>query len=280
MMVGGGAAEAALRIVDAANEGDKPNAELHALRAIILLRTNDNAGAVREAQRAYEIDPANVDAISLLASKKVADGDLDGALKLLDSVPASSKDETRITLQTIDTYARKKDLAKAEELLRKLIAQNPQEAAYRAQLLQFLIAQRKFVEAEKEFRARAEANPTDSKIGLDLIRFLAATKGADAARAELEARIKAGGDDFDYQIALVELNQGQNRTADAVQALQKLAGTAATPDKKLAAQVKLAEIHLAGNDRAAAEPLIADILSKDRRNSGAGRSPRRAGPEA
>lgn len=268
IMVGGGAAEAALRVVDAANEGDKPNAELHALRAIILLRTNDNAGALREAQRAYEIEPANVDAISLLASRKVADGDLDGALKLLDSVPAD-KDETRITLQKIDTYARKKDLAKAEELLRKLIAQNPQEAAYRAQLLQFLIAQRKFVEAEKEFRARAEATPTDSKIGLDLVRFLAATKGADAARAELEARIKAGGDDFDYQIALAELNLGQNRAADAVQALQKLTSTAATPDKKLAAQVKLAEVYIAKNDKAAAEPLIADILSKDRRNSGA-----------
>jgi tetratricopeptide (TPR) repeat protein len=269
IMVGGGAAEPALRVVDAANVGDKPNAELHALRAIILLRTNDNAGAIREAQRAYEIDPANVDAISMLASKKVADGDLDGGLKLLDSVPAGSKDETRITLQMIDAYARKKDLAKAEELLRKLIAQNPQEVTYRAQLLQFLIAQRKFVEAEKEFRSRAEANPTDGKIGLDLVRFLAATKGADAARTELEARIKAGGDDFDYQIALAELNLGQNRTADAVQALQKLAGTAVAPDKKLAAQVKLAEVYIAKNDKAAAEPLIADILSKDRRNAGA-----------
>ncbi|MBT1515621.1 tetratricopeptide repeat protein [Bradyrhizobium sp. SRL28] len=269
IMVGGGAAEAALRVVDAANEGDKPNAELHALRAIILLRTNDNAGAIREAQRAYEIDPANVDAISLIASKKAADGDLDGALKLLDSVPAGSKDETRITLQTIDAYARKKDLAKAEELLRKLIAQNPQEGTYRAQLLQFLLAQRKFVEAEKEFRARAEANPTDSKIGLDLVRFLAATKGADAGRAELEARIKAGGDDFDYQIALAEMNFGQNRADDAMQVLQKLTTTAATPDKKLAAQVKLAEVYIAKNDKAAAEPLIADILSKDRRNSGA-----------
>ena len=269
IMVGGGAAEAALRVVDAANEGDKPNAELHALRAIILLRTNDNAGAVREAQRAYEIDSTNVDAISLLASKKAADGDPDGALKLLDSVPAAASDETRITLQKIDAYARKKDLAKAEELLRKLIEQNPKEGAYRAQLLQLLLAQRKFVEAEKEFRARAEANPTDSKIGLDLVRFLAATKGADAARAELEARVKAGGDDFDYQIALAELNQGQNRAAEAVEAMQKLANTAATPDKKLAAQVKLAELHIAKNDRAAAEPLIADILSKDRRNGGA-----------
>jgi tetratricopeptide (TPR) repeat protein len=269
IMVGGGAAEAALRVVDAANEGDKPNADLHALRAIILLRTNDNAGAIREAQRAFEIDPANVDAITLLASKKVADGDLEGALKLLDSVPAGSKDDTRITLQKIDAYARKKDLAKAEELLRKLISQNPQEGAYQAQLLQLLLAQRKFVEAEKEFRARAEANPTDSKIGLDLVRFLTATKGADAGRTELEARIKAGGDDFDYQIALAEFNLGQNRADDAVQALQKLASTAATPDKKLVAQVKLAEVYIAKNNKAAAEPLIADILSKDRRNAGA-----------
>ena len=172
-------------------------------------------------------------------------------------------------MQKIDAYARKKDLAKAEELLRKLISQNPQEGAYQAQLLQLLLAQRKFVEAEKEFRARAEANPTDSKIGLDLVRFLTATKGADAGRTELEARIKAGGDDFDYQIALAEFNLGQNRADDAVQALQKLASTAATPDKKLVAQVKLAEVYIAKNNKAAAEPLIADILSKDRRNAGA-----------
>ncbi|WP_247515037.1 tetratricopeptide repeat protein [Bradyrhizobium sp. 157] len=153
--------------------------------------------------------------------------------------------------------------------MRKLIAQNPKEPTYQAQLLQFLIGQRKFAEAEKEFRAGAEASPADSKIGMDLIRFLAATKGADAARAELEARVKAGGDDFDYQIALAELNHQQNRTADAVQALQNLAATVVASDKKLAAQVKLAEIHLSKGEKAAAEPLIAEILAKDRRNGGA-----------
>src|SRR6202045_350389 len=71
IMVGGGAAEAALKVIDAASEGEKPNAALHALRSIILLKTNDSAGAVREAQRAFEIDPGNVDAVSLLASKKL-----------------------------------------------------------------------------------------------------------------------------------------------------------------------------------------------------------------
>ena len=66
----------------AANEGGRSRTlPFHALRAIILLKTNDSAGAVREAQRAFEIDPSNVDAVSLLASKKLGDGDPDGALK-------------------------------------------------------------------------------------------------------------------------------------------------------------------------------------------------------
>src|SRR6266849_10810656 len=88
IMVGGGANDAALKIVEAAKAGDKPSAPLHALKASILLRTNDTAGAVREAQRALEIDTRNVDATMLVAVKKVADGDADGALKMLNALPA------------------------------------------------------------------------------------------------------------------------------------------------------------------------------------------------
>ena len=43
-------------------------------------------------KRAFEIDPGNVDAVSLLASKKLADGDADGALKLLNSFTVDPKD--------------------------------------------------------------------------------------------------------------------------------------------------------------------------------------------
>ena len=92
-MIVGGAAEAGLKVLDAAKE-DKPNASLHSLRAIGLLRTKDSAGAIREAQTAFDIDPSDVDAVSLLASKKLSDGDADGALKL-DALPADPKDETR-----------------------------------------------------------------------------------------------------------------------------------------------------------------------------------------
>ena len=269
IMVGGGAAEAALKVVDAANEGEKPNAALHALRAVILLRTNDSAGAVREAQRAFEIDPGNVDAVSLLASKKLSDGDADGALKLLDTITVDPKDETRIALQKIQIYARKGDLPKEESLLRKVISLNPNEPAYRSQLIQVLVAQRRFDEAEKEFRTRVQANPADSKASLDLVRFLNLVKGPDVAQAELENRIKAGGDVFDYQIALAELNVAQSKISEATQSLQALASTASTADRKLTAQVKLAEIYVSKGNIAAAEPLISEIIGKDRRNTGA-----------
>ena len=269
MMVGGGAAEAALRVVDAAREIEKPSAELHALRALILLRTNDNPAALSEAQRAFEIDSSNVDAVSLLAAKRLSDGDVDGALKVLDTLNVTPKDETRISLQKMQIYAKKGDLVRVETLLRKVISLNPKEASYQAQLIQLLMAQKRFDEAENEFRGRVETSPTDTKVGLDFVRFLSVARGPDAARAELEALVKAGGDVFDYQVALAELNYGQGKGNDATQSLQGLANSAPTPEKKLAAQVKLAEMYVGKANIAAAEPIISEILGKDRRNAGA-----------
>src|ERR1700726_4037094 len=49
--------DAALKLLDAAGEEDKSRADLHALKAAILLTTNDPATAVREAERAISIEP-------------------------------------------------------------------------------------------------------------------------------------------------------------------------------------------------------------------------------
>src|SRR6266849_1777256 len=116
IMAGGGAADAALKMIEVVNDSGKPNAPLHALKANILLRTNDPAGAVREAQRALEIDSKNIEATMLVAAKKVADGDADGALKLLNALPATdSQDQLRISLQKLANAATTPD--------RKLLAQ-------------------------------------------------------------------------------------------------------------------------------------------------------------
>lgn len=271
IMVAGGAAEPAIKILDAANEGDIPNAELHAVRALALARTNDPVGAVREAQRAYDIDPTNIDAVTLLASKKLADGDSSGAIKMLDAVPSQAQDADRVraTRLRVDILVRKGDLAEAEKLVGHLVADYPQEASYRVQLIQILTAERKFDGAEKELRTRAASNPTDNKLELDVVRFLNTFKGADTARAELESRIKAGGDTFDYRFALAELDFVGNRQSYAISELQKLVSEVDNADRKLKAQVRLAEMLTASGDKATAEPLISEILAKDRRNSGA-----------
>jgi tetratricopeptide (TPR) repeat protein len=269
IMIGGGAVDAASKMLDAANDDDKPSAELHALRALALLRGNDSTGAIREAQRASEIDPTNFDAGVLLASRKVSGGDNDEALKILDRVSANPTDEVRLSQLKAQIYVKKGDLPKAESLIRKIVADRPQDQGPKTELIDLLIMQNKFDEAEKELRARIEANPSDSKAGLDLVRFLTTMKGTDAARAELETRIKAGGDNFDYQIALAQLNFEQKRFDEATQSLKKLADTAPSADRKLQAQVMLAEMHVNQGNTGAAEPLISDVLAKDRRNTGA-----------
>ena len=220
IMVAGGATDAASRLIETTNDSDKPNAALHALRANILLRTKDPAGAVREAQRALEIDPNNVEASMLVAAKKTADGDTDGALKLLDALPATDPaEQLRISLQKIQVFVRKGDLPQAETLLRKLVTENPKESALRSQLIQLYISTKRFDEAERELRAVAEATPTDTKAGMDLIRFLVLTKGAKAGREELNARIRNGEDTFDYQIALAELDITEGNLTQATEAL-------------------------------------------------------------
>jgi pentatricopeptide repeat protein len=269
IMVAGGAVEAASRILDAAKEGDTPNANLHALKAVILARTNDPAGALKEAQRAMEIDPNNVDAVGYVAARKASGGDTDGALKLLDTLHPEAKDETRIALEKIQILLRKGDLQNAETLLRKVIAQDPKQPAYRNQLIQVLIAQRRFDEAEKELRARTEAEPANTKAGLDLVRFVNSVKGPEAGRSELDARIKAGGDVFDYQIALAQLELAQGKADDATALLQTVVKSATTPARKATAQLNIAEIYIGKGNRAAAEPLISEILATDRRNVGA-----------
>ena len=266
MMVRGGAAEAALKLIEVANEGDKPNAELHALKALILAMTKDSAGAMAEAQKSFEIDPGNIDAIMMVASKKVSEGDVDGALKLLDSAPANAKDELRVTLLKIQIFTKKRDLSKAEELLRTAVTKYPQEPSLRTQLVQLYVAQKRFDQAESELRAIAQANPADTKSQLNLVRFLITFKSAKAGQDELERLIKGGGDVFDYQMMFADLDSAQGKVSEGTELLESLIKNANTPERKLAAQGKLAELYVGKVNFAASDPIIADMLQKDRRN--------------
>lgn len=269
IMLVAGATDAASKILELAREGDVPNPELHALKAGLLARGSDFAGAVREANRALSIDPNNADALIFLAGRKLAERDPDGALKLLDALRISPIQEKNVTQLKVRALVQKADLNGAEQVLRLAIAADPNESGSRVQLAQLLTSERKFDEAEKELRARIDAAPNDRKAVLDLVRFLTGTKGADAARQELENRIKAGGDVFDLQLALAQLEINRGKADEAIKQLKELVLSSSAADRKAAAQLSLAEIYVTRNDVAAAEPIIAQIIAADRRNTGA-----------
>lgn len=265
IMFENGAADSALKLIDAGGDAAKSRADYHALRAAILMKTNDAPGGVREAQSAIVIEPGNVDAKLLLAAEKLSRGDADGASQLLG--PADLKEDPRISLLRVRIFGKKGDLPQAEALLKKLIETQPQETGLRSQLVQLYVAQRRFDDAERELRAIAAAKSADSRAELDVVRLLVVVKGANAGKDELNAKIKAGGDVFAYQMALVDLDYSQGNVADSVSLLNNLIKAAGSPEHTLAAKIKLAEINVSRKEYSAAEPIIADILEKDQRNT-------------
>jgi pentatricopeptide repeat protein len=68
-------------------------------------------------------------------------------------------------------------------------------------------------------------------------------------------------------MALAEYDFTHGKIDEATQELKNLAATAGSPERKLEAQAKLAEYYVAKANYTAAEPVIADMLSKDRRNT-------------
>jgi cellulose synthase operon protein C len=257
----------ALNMVNAAGELDNQNAGVLGLRALILFKLNDSNGAVRDAQAALKIDPANVEATVVVAADRLARGDADGALVILNSEQAAHMNDIGVHLFKLKIFEQMGNSQQVEAVLRKLIELYPQESPFRRALVKHYVDQQRPDDAEKELYAMAAANPADVEAGLDVVRFLRTVKGAAAARQELLTRIGAGRETFRYKMALAEFDLAQGNVTDSIRLLEDLANSADSREQALAAQAKLAEVHFSRKKFDAAETLVSEILRKDGRNS-------------
>jgi len=265
-LLAGKALDQALELANATVALDGRNQNALAFRAAVLLMLKDSNGSKRDAQAALDIDPKNVEALIVLAAERMGQGDIAGALLILDRPGLGHEDDLAIQLFKLRLFEQSKDFKQAEVLLRKLVELHPQELAFRRSLIKLFVDQKRFDDAEKELRAVATANPSDISAGLDVVRFLQQIKGAAAARDELTARIKAGGKVFQYQLALADFDYAQGKVAESIHLLESLTSNAGSPEDILAAQVKLAQIQFSQKKFDAAEVLDSAILSKDSRN--------------
>jgi tetratricopeptide (TPR) repeat protein len=265
-LLGGGFREA-LEWANAAIAIADTNPNALALRAAILLKLGGESEAVREAARAREIDPGNAEATIVLAAARFARDDAEGALKILDSVPAPQNEDLGIELFRNIVDEKLGNVQRAQERLERLVARHPQEAVLQAQLLQFYLVRGHRDEAEQLLRKIAAANPADTKAGLDVVRFLNEVRGPAAARQELLARMQAGGDVFQYEMAFVDLELAEGNIAAGVQRLDAMIRDLKAADRILAARVRLAQLYVSAKDFAAAEPIVDRILREDERNA-------------
>jgi tetratricopeptide (TPR) repeat protein len=266
LMFLGNTLDEALKLIDAAGDAVNQHAGALAFRAAVFLKLNDAPSAVRDARAALEIDRANIEAVIVLAAERLARGDSEGALLLLDRKEIADLKNIGIQVFKLVIFERMGDLKQAEALLHKLIEAYPQEPGLRRQLVKFYVDQKRPDDAEREIRALANSRPSDAEAALDVARYINMVKGPAAARQELRARINAGGEVFPFQIALAELHFAEGNFNDAVQLLETLAGNAGSRVQALSAQVKLAEMHLRRKKVDAAEELVTKILKQDSRN--------------
>jgi len=266
-----GSSDEALRLASAGIELDNRSADLHALRAAVSFKLDDHTEAAREAQIALGLDPANADALMVLAVDRLGRGDPNGALALLQnpSVTHARDLENNLGLQLlkIKLLGQTGDSNGVELALRRLVELNPQEPGYRKLLVNFYVAQRRVNDAEKEMRVLAAANPTNSELALSIIRFLYTIKKApDAARQELNSHISAGGDVFPYQMALAEMDFAEGNLTSGRQLLERLIRAGDSPEHVRTARLALAQMHLRQRNLDPAEALTTEILRDDPHN--------------
>ena len=256
----------ALDRANAAVALDDRNATAHGLKSAVLLRLNDPAGAIREAQTTLDIDPSNAEAVLVLAAERQLRGDTEGALALLNR-PVKKNDEFAIDVFRLRLYEKLGDFKQVEILLRKLVELYPFEPALQESLVALYVKQKRYDDAEKELRALAAAKPSDVTTHLNLVRFVLQSKGPAAARQELLTFIdKAGDQKFKYQLALADFDLSQGKVADSIQLLESLISSARSSEDIVAAQLKLAQIQFQQKKFDATEELVSSVLRRDSRN--------------
>jgi len=266
LMLAAGELDKALAASDAAMALAKDDASVLALRAAVLYKLDDKPAAVKQANAALARDAANIDALAVLASERLAAGDANKAIEYLDR--SLKVNEKNIALQLIKVQALESlaNLDSAETVLRKLITFYPDIRALRHILARFYLSHGRKDAAEAEYRAVMAENPAEVQARLDLVRFVNAVKGPKAATQELESLIAADPGNSELKFALAGLHQSQNNAAAAEAIFRRIIEKAGNDSEAIKAKGLLAASLLAGGDRKAARALVDDVLKKDQRN--------------
>jgi tetratricopeptide (TPR) repeat protein len=237
------------------------------LKAAVLVRKGDVAGAIKEASDVVAADPTQEDATSLLAGLYAGQGDDAEAEQVLERGVKANPKNVPLRLDLAAVSARRNEVENAEKAYLGVLALEPKTLKYRATLANFYVRTNQLDKAEKTLRDAVRVDPDDAERHLLLVQFLANTKGADQAEKELRAAIQAEPRAYALRFALGGLYEAMGRPQGAELTYKEIIGTARTGPEALKAKVFLARIQRATGHVAVAEKLVAEVLAENPRDS-------------
>jgi predicted Zn-dependent protease len=264
-----GAPEKTLDLVAPGLAKHPDNAELLTLRAAARVQTKDMDGALADAERAIQLDPANEDAASALAGIYSANHTPDKAEALLESTIRRLPSTVTLRLALAQLYSRENRPADVERILLDLVRLEPGVTGHRIRLAQFYAHQNQLDAAEQALRDGIKVIPGDRDLKLSLVDFLYAHRSADVAEKELNGMIAAAPTDVELKFALARFYANNHQADRAEKVLREVIDAEKLDAAGITARDRLAGLLAQRNDVKGTEQLINEVLAKSPRDTDA-----------
>ena len=239
------------------------------IRAAAKVQLKDQAGALADAERAYQLAPTNEDAIAVLTGIYNLNGQSGKAEELLKGAIGKNRDTVQLRLILAQLYLSLDEKAEAEALLIDLVRLKPDEKSHRLRLAQFYSLQDQADAAERVLREGVKALPGDRTMKVALVDFLAARRGREAAERELTGFVNADPKDYELKFALAQFYAQGNDPAKAEAVYRTVIAAAGLESPGIVARDRLAALLVQQNDMSGAEKLISEVLAKSPRDDDA-----------
>jgi len=251
------------------SDSDRELAEAKILQARIVAAKGDLEAAAVYLQEALLLEPANIEALGLLASVS-ATTDLDGALRLIEQGIASADDARPLRMLRIQLLQQSGSrAADVEAEYRSLMNDYPEEIGFGYQLARFLATEGRVDEVEPVLLQIIKNDPENVEARLALTQFVANTRNPEEAEKLLRRFADEVPEAYELRLTLARLYQQTGRNDEATVEYEQVARDAGNEDAGLTATARLAGIKLAAGDTDEGSELLEQVLAVDSVNADA-----------
>jgi tetratricopeptide (TPR) repeat protein len=266
LYIGGGKVDLAMQASEKILAIDTQNLDGLALRAMALLKKNDNKGAVEFANKVLSKNPDQIEALSVLAFERFTAKDEASAMKYIEL--GLKQDPKNISFWALkgNVFEQISDISNASICYEKIVELSPDNLDFKRTLVEFYLKNHLMDKAESQLHAIVDQFPTEIKHKIELVRFLIASKGVEAGRKALEAFVEKEPKNFSLKFSLVDLYQQQKDMEAAEHLLMGIVNQAKDSPDGLKAKGMIANIAISTGDKSKAQTLADEVLAVDKGN--------------